>query len=485
MCELEEPGSISALRGNEDGPETQPGLDKYCRNLPPAGQRTLSVTPSSLRMLQPKFNRVTCVSTVVENLPSPSVVSSTLLGTYPEMDSDDDDDNLPEVQPDSIIVPTAFDAYFSYNAVRAQTSNNVFSELAPPLSAEEYQEASKNFQDKSMESRILVEPGRSQALDQIMLELAAGFNIICYGYGSKRRLLNHFALKHCSTAGHVVVVNGFQPSFNVKELISSIESLPDLRNSPLLSNSIEHQAQRINQFFSKRAPCRDLYLIIHNIDAPGLRSVKAKTFLSQIALNPRIHLVASVDHINSPLLWSIAEASARKDDLTNLFPNHHGYGWLWHDLTTLTSYDFELAFADRTSLSGAHTNASRKARDAVSQATAISETAAKHVLASVTLKAKKLFYLMGQKQLEAIEGDGDTPATDLQQYAMAYGTLFNMARDNFIATSDTALRAMLGEFRDHNLIVGSQGGSGGEQLWIPLRRDRISGVLQSIESEVS
>ena len=36
-----------------------------------------------------------------------------------------------------------------------------------------------------------------------------------------------------------------------------------------------------------------------------------------------------------------------------------GFSWLWHGLTTLVAYDFELAFADRSSLSGARESAFR------------------------------------------------------------------------------------------------------------------------------
>jgi origin recognition complex subunit 2 len=45
----------------------------------------------------------------------------------------------------------------------------------------------------------------------------------------------------------------------------------------------------------------DLFLIIHNIDGPMLRAEKVQTVLSMLADVPNVHLLASVDHINSPL----------------------------------------------------------------------------------------------------------------------------------------------------------------------------------------
>lgn len=376
-----------------------------------------------------------------------------------------------------IIVQTAFDTYFTQMAARAVTSSNIFSHLVPPLSADEYRDAISEAPEHRFQSAILSEPVQGAVFRQMMLQLSAGFNILCYGFGSKRRLLNKFATDYCSKAGHVVVANGFLPDFNLKELFNSIENLLGITGLPLLSSTPESQAQRINEFFAAES-ARHLYLIIHNIDSSTLRATRAKTCLSIISLNPAIHIVASVDHINSPLLWSTSETSARKDGSSS-----RGFSWLWHDLTTLAPYDFELAFADSSSISALQ---GRKQRDAAAvdmvQGT-VSETAALHVLASVTQKAKKLFLMMGKTQIEAIDEAELAASNDLQQFAQSYNSLFNRARDNFIATSDTALRSLLGEFRDHGLVKTSQGGSGGEMLWIPMRKDRLSQVLQSIQSE--
>ena len=95
---------------------------------------------------------------------------------------------------------------------------------------------------------------------------------------------------------------------------------------------------------------------------------------------------------------------------------------------------------------------------------------------------------MATRQLKSIEdaagggADGSGSNTksnvaagtsDLQQHGMGYDALFTAARDNFIATNDTALRALLGEFRDHGLVIGT-----GDTLWIPVRKERLSNILQ-------
>ncbi|KAK0467928.1 origin recognition complex subunit 2-domain-containing protein [Desarmillaria tabescens] len=379
----------------------------------------------------------------------------------------------------AIIVQTAFDAYFTHSSSRPADICQRFFFLIPPLSSTEYAEAIANLPDQQLISVLLTDSKARNALFiRILRELKEGFNVLCYGYGSKRKLLNQFAVERCSKAGHVVVANGFQPNFSIKDLLNSIEAIPGILSLPASSTAIESQARRISTFFSQPSQKRSLYIIIHNIDSPSLRTTKSKACLALLASNPRVHIVASVDHINAPLIWSSSEASSRGDG---------GFTWLWHDMTTLAPYDFELAYADRSSISGAHGGGSRKQRDAggsgAANTTNMSETAAAHVLASVTQKAKKLFVLMAKKQLDAVEEAGGPPGNDMQPFAIGYGMLFNAARDEFIATNDTALRSLLGEFRDHNLILGEQSTSGTEMLWIPLRKERLANVLHSIQVE--
>jgi origin recognition complex subunit 2 len=126
----------------------------------------------------------------------------------------------------------------------------------------------------------------------------------------------------------------------------------------------------------------------------------------------------------------------------------------------------------------------------------MTETAARHVLVAVTQRARTLFMLMGRRQLDALAdnagggggGGGGvgvveptTPAGAVE-VAVPYDTLFNLARDNFVATNDTALRALLGEFRDHGLVVtvGTGAMGSGEMLWIPLRKERLAKLLDSL-----
>jgi origin recognition complex subunit 2 len=391
-----------------------------------------------------------------------------------------------------IISYTAFDAYFVNASAPSRTSTNVFSHLVPPLTPEEYSRAihSASSQVKHLHPGTWSDGRRAVHFTRFAQEVDEGFNLLFYGFGSKRVVLNQFAIECCSKKGHTVVANGFQPEFTLKDLIHSVEKVPGVAAMPLLSPGVDGQTRRIYDFFAWSATKHHLYIVVHNIDAPALRTSRARSCLSLLALNPHIHIIASVDHINAPLLWSTTDASTRTPDSTTTRHSSppRGFTWIWHDLTTMASYDLELSYADRSSISGisaVHSAAARRQRESggvAQNGSTMTDTAALHILASVTQKAKKLFALMGAQQLGRMEGAAES-ADDARQNGIGYDVLFIAARDNFIATNDTSLRSLLSEFKDHGLVIGIQGGSGGESLWIPLRKERLASILGFLNTD--
>lgn len=421
---------------------------------------------------------------------------------WSEEDSSDDDndqyDDTPRTRPKKASVPTilqaGFDSYFLHQGRLAKTSPAVFSSQVEPLSAEEYADAIKSASEKyhlTYPASPAIQESLVHQFRRFLLELEEGFNLLFYGYGSKRALLNRFATEVCSKRGHVVVLNGCQPKASIKDLLTAIEAIPVVQEfvestDVATGNSNESQLARIRACFSS-PDLKPLFLLIHNIDSPNLRSPKLKSQLATLASHTRIHLIASIDHVNAPLLWSSTECSTRKRENADESLSYHapGFSWLWHDLTTMASYDFELAHADRSSYAGASMS-TRPGRGGPAGLTAgntiMSEAAAQHVLAAVTQKAKKLFKLMATKQLAAMDEDSEGTQDDFERYGISYDTLFTNARDNFIATNDTAMRALLGEFRDHNLILGT-GTGGAEILWIAMRRERLNKIVKSLDAE--
>ncbi|KAG9473345.1 hypothetical protein GDO78_016490 [Eleutherodactylus coqui] len=159
-----------------------------------------------------------------------------------------------------------------------------------------------------------------------MLQLHLGFNIILYGLGSKRNLIEKFRTTVLQDSLHVVI-NGFFPSITIKSILNVIteEALdyPGKFRSPL------DQMNFIVQRF-KEDPALKLYLLIHNLDSAMLRGEKSQQILGQLASISNIQLLASIDHINAPLLWDQSKQSI--------------YNWLWYEATTYSSYIEETSY---------------------------------------------------------------------------------------------------------------------------------------------
>ncbi|KAG9042202.1 Origin recognition complex subunit 2 [Tulasnella sp. UAMH 9824] len=461
------------------------------------------------------------------------------------------------------IFQTSFDAYFQQISIPARTSNNAFTALLPTLSGDEYWElldSSLEQQKHAAELSKLTE-SHVELFPRFAMELAAGFNLLFYGYGSKRNVLNRFARECLAKKGDVAVLNGFKPGVGVKELLDRIDALRGETEDAAASlvgrasgqaatsalSGLDLQAQRIYKHYSKTAK-RPLYITVHSIDSPMLRTAKSKAVLSLLASSPRIHLVGSVDHMNAPLIWSQNEAfgrghnagaqdpdpskpkpkrSRKKSKATvdddglgthedptseDRIPTARGFTWLWHDLTTYEHYDIELRFQGRDLTSPTVLTGSGKSKHAVSAAGGpagvagpLTEAGAKQVLSSVTDRSRSIFALLAEQQIANIDAeaderigaaaaksDGASPAkktlnvtaTQMSQYAIPYESLFVMAREKFIATSDQALRGLLQEFRDHGMVVtGVASSGGGEMIWIPLARNVLERILQSSDEE--
>ena len=381
--------------------------------------------------------------------------------------SGSESEGAPYVRPSMVDVSSrgAFDAYFAQASRSHKTSSNVFSELVSPLSAEEFTQKLKSFNDNqgkaSQDVVQRLEEGHDLSMPQYLLELTTGFNLAFYGLGSKRKTLNRLALK-CAKHGHVVIVYGFAPSFNLNALLAGIERTLALDQVPMLSSSTDGRIQRILSSLTRdktrHKGRRTLFIIFHNLDVFLQRFPKSSPFLARLSSCSSINFATSTDKISSSTYIQISDFISSKRALSTAH-NSKGSLWLWHDLTTMQPYDFELSHADRTSylISTSKDASGGLGAPGAQRSDAINERAAYHVLASVTEKAKKLFKLLGLKQLDNMQAPAPTQSSqpDEQNSAISYDLLFSLARDNFLATNDTALRALLSEFRDHRLVVGA------------------------------
>ncbi|NXD62562.1 ORC2 protein, partial [Eolophus roseicapillus] len=276
-----------------------------------------------------------------------------------------------------------------------------------------------------------------------LLQLHLGFNIVLYGLGSKRDLLEKFRTSLLQDSVHLVV-NGYFPSITVRSILNSIteEVLDHIGTfrSPL------DQLDFITERF-KEDSSLELYVLIHNLDSQMLRGERTQQILAQLSSLPSIYLIASVDHINAPLMWDQAKLSL--------------YNWLWYETTTFSPYVEETSYENSL---------------LVQQSGSLALSSLTHVLRSLTLNARGIFRLLAQYQLE----NKDNPSYP----GLSFQDFYQQCREAFLVNSDLTLRAQLTEFRDHKLIRTKRGADGVEYLLIPVDDSTLTDFLEKEDEDV-
>lgn len=511
-----------------------------------------------------------------------------------------------------IIRPSKADAYFLAHSRTSRTSGHSYSALAPPLSQATYERytASARRDHWTSTSRIktglAIQPSSESAptkdtgqrggarvqlvqrledeferrISQYESELDAGFNLVFYGFGSKRNALNSFARKRLVKRGTCVIVNGHYPGLTIREVLAQIEdalSVPadvlgpitdapagtsiSVAGSSTTLSPVDRLAQRIYTYFlppadkpkdpaatRPRTPARagevdtphrasqPLYLILHNIDSPALRSPRALAILSLLACSPRIHLIASFDHLHTPLLFSHSLTNTPPHAYASTgtgsgpasgIPPTRGFNFLYHNLTTYADYTLELSHQRLTTSSPL---------TSLSSSTAITEEAVAQILLSVPPNALRLLKLLITRQLASLPGEGSTHATShgasttatatsgrahastgaasasgmiAPVYAVDNDILQALAREKFIAREEERYNALLGEFKDHGVILeagaiadggaagaaessavgtAGPGGNGNNNsnsnsrwVWVPMGKSALERVMKGLE----
>ncbi|GAA5876353.1 hypothetical protein JCM3774_003732 [Rhodotorula dairenensis] len=397
------------------------------------------------------------------------------------------------------------------------------------------------------------------------LDLDEGFNLLVAGTGSKRRVLNAYA-ERVRSRGDVVVVNGYDTAAAVVDLVAALEDIvrarrvnsrdededelelgqqtttPRKARSPTKVkakgqagaaparkagtysaarpvSAIESRVRRLcsslrastassssaaSSSSSSSSISRPIYVVIHSLDGPALRLPKNLSLLALLAAQPQVHLVASVDHVRSSLLFQTALATARppsaaaaaggggggaatagSDVLADVQLSFRAFTWVHYDASTLDPYDVEVAATGTLStvLPPSVFPALSTSLDPTAASLAQSAT---HVLASVTDRARRLFNLLGQEQVRIAEslpreierglrllGAGGTgvaagagqaggnvsgaggAAEKAPAVAVSLASLKEKATDALIATHPDQVDGFLFEFKDHGVVRSS------------------------------
>ncbi|XP_032663128.1 origin recognition complex subunit 2 [Odontomachus brunneus] len=266
-----------------------------------------------------------------------------------------------------------------------------------------------------------------------------GYSLLLHGLGSKRNLINDFHNEVLSDHP-TLVINGFFPSLAIKDILNDIiTEILDLDCPGSLNDCLEliEKVLAVN-------PNDRLYLLIHNIDGIMLRSNKAQNILASLAGIPNVRVLASVDHINAPLLWDHIKRAK--------------FNFYWWDATTFLPYQAETSY--ESSL-------------LVQQSGTLALSSLQNVFLSLTSNARAIYILLVKYQLNHIGGN----------YAgMLFKDLYQAAREQFLVSSDLALRAQLTEFIDHKLVRTKRNVDGAEYLTIPLDKGLLKQFLEQHDS---
>ena len=274
-----------------------------------------------------------------------------------------------------------------------------------------------------------------------LFHLANGFNIIVYGLGSKRTLLENFAKCHLSSVPHIVV-NGYFPGLTVKQLLRAI-TVDVLHHTGVFKSDSECCTFIASSFANSDSP-KHLFVLIHNIDGPMLQGERVQGVLSHLASSPHVHMVASLDHINAPLMWDQWKLSR--------------FNWTWHDVTSFEPYKVETSYENSI---------------LAKQAGKLVLSSLVNVLKSLTPNSRQIFNLLVGYQLDHCD-DSTYMGLSFQDFCLK-------CREKFLVNSDLTLRTQLTEFHDHKLVKSRKRADGVEYLIIPIDKSSLVQYLETQE----
>ncbi|KYM96112.1 Origin recognition complex subunit 2 [Cyphomyrmex costatus] len=265
--------------------------------------------------------------------------------------------------------------------------------------------------------------------------LEEGYSLLLHGVGSKRNLINDF-YKEIIEDHPTLIVNGFFPSLTLKDILDNIiTDLLDLNCPTNLNDCLE----LIETVMKDNLDAR-LYLIIHNIDGIMLRSNKAQSILANLAAISNIHVLASVDHLNAPLLWDHVKRAK--------------FNFYWWDATTLLPYQAETSYENSL---------------LVQQSSGLALSSLQNVFLSLTSNARAIYLILVKYQLSNSSSNFT---------GIPFRDLYRAAREQFLVSSDLALRAQLTEFIDHKLLRIKRTVDGAEHLIIPLDKTLLKQFME-------
>ncbi len=348
--------------------------------------------------------------------------------------------------------------FWQHRPGKIKTSNNTLSSLSL-LTHEEYYNQISAYEDPHTSSYAFLHSLHSRSFPQWRFELSQSFNICLYGYGSKRKLVTAFAeylhTKSPSDPPRILMINGYTPTLTLRQVFTTLAALIFDCTPSTLPSKLGTQPREILTTLMDHlntSPSPSPYIVfINSLDAPPLRRPPTPSLLAQLAASPHIHLLATCDTPNFPLLWD-----------TNV---RDQYNFLFHDTTTFESYsplEIGSVIDDVNELLG-RSGRSVKGKEGVG-----------FVLRSLPENARSLYRVLIAELLAAIDEEGR------EEGGVEYKVLYQKVVEEFICSNEMGFRQLLKEFYDHQMVVSRRDGSGAELLGVPWRREEMEAILEDL-----
>jgi len=383
-----------------------------------------------------------------------------------EDEEDEEDDEEEEAEEgeevDSLrpTVSTTYEHFFQHSARRQKkvTSDNTLA-LLPTLTAQESSALLASIPDHHQQGIQNLHDSHRAQFPQWKFEIDNGYNILLYGYGSKRSIIESFGQEQLSNDMPVLVINGYYPTISLDSIIVQILELV----APKVSVVGVDKLHLIQQHLSE-----PIGILVHSLDSPVLRLPKNQQILSSLAAHKCIHMVASIDHINAALLFDSLKSSR--------------YNFVWHNCTTFTPYRTELSFDSQTFIAG-----STSATSSVGGLQGI-----KAVLNNLTPNARWLYLSLLQHQVPLHDEESASHLVGGPDQGISFPQLRQLCMKTVLPLANPmALKGVLAEFFDHGLLerndgrgagAARKGRGGGDIMWAPFDKNLIKQVIEFLEN---
>ncbi|KAI4316718.1 hypothetical protein L6164_024671 [Bauhinia variegata] len=320
---------------------------------------------------------------------------------------------------------------------------------------QELRAAASNIEPKHKNETAVLMDNYRHMYSQWVFALRCGSGLLMYGFGSKKALIEDFASTSL-TKYSVVVINGYLQAINLKQVVIAISEIlwDQLKakrktlshglpksHQPFSSQSMDDLLEFLDEAEAEAEEDCFVCVVIHNIDGPGLRDSETMQYLARLAACTHIRIIASIDHVNAPLLWDKKMV-------------HTQFKWCWYHVPTFAPYKAEGMFYP---LILAHGSATQSVKTATI------------VLQSLTPNAQSVFRVLAEHQLSHPDEEG-----------MPINDLFSVCREHFLVSSQVTLNSHLTEFKDHELVKIRRHSDGQDCLYIPLSAEAIQKLLLEI-----